>query len=254
MTRKFDGFGKSGMPFTLAVLAACVVIFVLFWLTSNNSKAVGFFEGFAYSTQDGLSKPWTLLTYGLFNPDPWLLLAVCLLLYYFTGGLEKIWGTNKLALFFLGTVLLTSLLYALVNSLVGEPSRLYSLLIPTTAALVAWAGLYPRTSVMLWGVIPIQSRWMALMGSLLVVFYQGLGKPMYGLTTAIVLAAAYLYSTGFSNLLIWRPKNVTRYMKPGDNRTYDFEKRAREEQEKLRLKELFERSFVDDDDQDKPKR
>jgi membrane associated rhomboid family serine protease len=241
------------MPFTLTTLVACLLVFVLFWLTSSNLQAVEFFEGFAYNTEDGLAEPWTLVTYGLLNPDPWLLLAVSLLLYYFTGALERIWGTRKIALFFLSVVLLIPLLYWFVDNVTGQPSRLYSLLIVVTATLVAWAGLYPRQSVMLWAIIPIQSRWIALIASVMVVAYQGFGKPMYGVVVAVVLAAVYAYSVGLVKLPAWKSTGAVRSAKPGESRTYDLKKRTREEQEKLRLKELFERSFWDDDDQHKLK-
>lgn len=90
--------------------------------------------------------------------------TVILTLYFYTWvgkALESIWGTLKLNLFYLTGILLTDLIAVLLYLIFGIPIAVFPSYLNATLFL-AIATLIPEQRVLLFFLIPIKMKWMAL--------------------------------------------------------------------------------------------
>jgi membrane associated rhomboid family serine protease len=134
-----------------------------------------------------------LFTYPFLCLDFITLAFACMWLFWIGGSLERSWGSGKFLLFFLlmtpasGIGLLVG--YAAIHQ---TAPLLGGLWLPVTSLTVAWATINPYVSILLYGLIPIQARWIAVfeVGVIYFVYYQG--HPVLGLFVLAGALSAYL--------------------------------------------------------------
>jgi len=107
---------------------------------------------------------WRLVTFVFMPPSqsPFTLL-ISLYFYYFIGkSLENQWGQARFTIYYLGGVLL-SVIYGFVIYAFGVPAELIiSAYYINMSMFLAFATLWPDATVLLFFIIPIKMKWLAL--------------------------------------------------------------------------------------------
>lgn len=239
---------RTGAPLSFSLLSLEVATFLVFFLTSGGA-ARSLFERMAFSPQSATSQPWSLVTYAFAWPFDavWLALFVFLVLYYFAPALERAMGVRPFGWFLLGVTVSAPLAFWGGSAALGLDLTLASGALPVSAVIVAWATRFPQATVMLWFVIPVKGMWLGWFTAVLVLFGYGWGSPLLGAFAVLPLALAHFWVKGGVGL----PSFGTRRAK--DEPLSTWERRRREEAERLRLKELFERSYRESDEEEDQK-
>ncbi|MBA3726560.1 MAG: rhomboid family intramembrane serine protease [Armatimonadetes bacterium] len=241
-------YRRSGMPVTLIAIAATVMSLVLSWFFYAN---LGFVSNLAFVSDNWYFRPWTLLTYTVIAMDFLGVLFICIGLFYFTGALERLWGTRKFAAFFVATILACPLALFLGYLIEGTQMVLTSLGFAVACSVVAYAALFPNHQILLWFVLPVAAKWIGWITALGTVFYYGSGgHPLVGFLAAIPLVLAWAFATGRLRLPSIPERRTNAGMRDKDYRGHDYDKRMETEAERRRLKELFERSLKEDPEKD----
>ena len=106
---------------------------------------------------DVLARPWTPITYMFLHGDFWHILFNMIVLFFFGPRLESTLGSRK----FLGLYFVSGLAAALFSGLtpharvVGASGAIYGL-------MIAYAGIWPRDRIYIWGILPVEARWMMI--------------------------------------------------------------------------------------------
>lgn len=137
---------------------------------------------------------WRLITF-IFIPQSsgiWLLLF--LYFYYFIGStLEREWGSGRFTIYYLMGILLTVIYGFIVYFVTGRPFTLTSNYI-NLSMFFAFATLYPEQRVLLFYIIPIKIKWLAIVDALYFVYdiFSMLGAD-YGMISFLPLVAVLNY-------------------------------------------------------------
>ncbi|MDT8437080.1 MAG: rhomboid family intramembrane serine protease [Gemmatimonadota bacterium] len=157
-----------------------------------------------------LARPWTPITYMFLHGHFWHILFNMLVLFFFGPRLEATIGSRK----FLGLYFISGLTAALFSAItpyvavVGASGAIYGL-------ILAYAGFWPRDRIYIWGILPVEARWMvifltawALVGTIPLVAAM-LGIPGLHVPTDNVAHHAHL--GGFAGAWLfmrWRAKHT----------------------------------------------
>jgi hypothetical protein len=188
------------MPVTLAVVVTCAVLFLVnFFLQDRLEQSPTFslitpivnpiqtFSTFAYPL---------LGNYGDHTSQGGVFISeafACLWLCWIGASLERSWGSLKYAIFFLLVTMTSSLGLEIGSIVLKQPAALIGgLWIPVTALTVGWATINPLVSVMIYGLVPIQARWIAIFEVLVIYFVYYEGFPYIGLFVLFGCLVAYL--------------------------------------------------------------
>ena len=159
---------------------------------------------FAFVPAHVLSQPWTMVTYmflhGGFGHIFWNMIA----LYFFGPRVEMRLGTERFfALYFISGIAGALLSFALAPNaaIIGASGAIYGV-------MLAFARFWPRDQIYIWGIIPIEARWLVVGYTLLNVF-GGFGGGMSNEAHFAHLggfAGAFLYLT-----FLMRDKGAKRF-------------------------------------------
>lgn len=165
-------------------------VFVFLAISILNSIKPGFTDQFMYYFAQNpllafLNMPpfiWTFLTYAFVHVNGWHIVFNMVTLWFFGPPIENRWGTKYFVLFYLTTAVgagLINAVAALAGTLAGTeafgpPSQW---VIGASGALnaifFAFAVYYPEVPVLIWGVLPMKTKYvMALLISWDVLFMQ----------------------------------------------------------------------------------
>ncbi|MEM7167843.1 MAG: rhomboid family intramembrane serine protease [Planctomycetota bacterium] len=182
------GFFASMPPAVRWILVANIVVIVLqlFWLERN-----------AFGAQISIPEEWLALSgERVFSGEVWRLVtnAFChdrhgffhflinmMLLVWFGGALERMYGTREFACFYFAAVLFASAIYLTVDFFTEGSSRAIGASGAVLAIMMVYAMHYPRERILLFFVIPVEIRWLVL----IVV----IGDAVMGLVTPIAKSA-----------------------------------------------------------------
>lgn len=142
---------------------------------------------------------WRIISWVLIPPSTNLIsLAFLILLYYSLGSaLERTWGTFRYNVYIFSGILFTVaaafLLYGFLYFRYGVAFPLASVGIISTnyitmSIFLAFAAIYPDMEVLLYFILPIKMKWMALVYAAMAVYYFIQG----GIATRVVIAASLL--------------------------------------------------------------
>ena len=164
--RRIDRFCVLHPNFGLFNLMRYIVIgqAAAFLLNMFSSQGVASLLSFnLYSVLHG--EVWRLITF-VFVPDTTspILLLITLYFYYYIGtSLERSWGTAKFNIYYLSGVVLSVLVTVAVSLITGNFYYvLYNAFYLNISLFLAFACIYPDMQVLLFFVIPIKVRWVAL--------------------------------------------------------------------------------------------
>lgn len=164
MTR-FDRL-PGGCPVTWGLIGANALTFVVAFVGGGWLWVPLIFHPDAV-----LARPWTVLTYPLMASGGilWLLLG-SYMLWLFGGSLERGWGDRDY-LVFLGLVsVATAAAIWLGAGVTGIAPTLAGPWMILASAVLAWSLINPRERLLLYFVLPIEARWLAV-GSAILVFF-----------------------------------------------------------------------------------
>jgi membrane associated rhomboid family serine protease len=208
----------------------------------------------------GLSRPWTLFTYPwAYMPfDGFGLICFLLLVWWLLmvgGTVERELGTRKFALFMLAMAVVPALVLGLTAPILNAAPILAGPFLAVGGLTVAWGTRHPNSPVMLYGVLPLAAKWIALLTVAGTLFGFGFGNPLLGVLACSGYALAYAFASGklkpfpygrsgYAGGGFGGKKHANRAQAQYDEAYYDdVLRRERERDERERLRKLFESSL-----------
>lgn len=152
---------------------------------------------------------WRIITFIFYPPSTsFLWMIVALFVYYSLGmTLERVWGTFKYNFFYFTGVILLVLAAILIYLVTGYSVQLYPTYM-TFSIFLAYALTFPETTFLLYFIIPIKAKWLAIAEVVLYLFYfvalPGLGNKVAILVSLLNVALFFLLTNQ-------RPKNRNIY-------------------------------------------
>jgi len=157
---------RFGIPNLMRVVTiGTVAVYALYMLLSRRFPEI---LTYLVLSLGGLmqGRIWTLVTFPLVPSTGSLLsLAISLYFYYWIGStLERRWGTAKFNLYYFGGVVLT-VIGTLAASLISGNPYLFAAGTEyvNLSMFLAFALLFPDTTVLLFFVIPVKMKWLAIL-------------------------------------------------------------------------------------------
>ena len=140
---------------------------------------------------------WRLITFVFIPTNSSILwFAVSLYFYYFIGStLEKYWGTPKFTIYYLFGVFLT-MVYAFIMGLIVPGYHAVDAFYLNMSMFFAFAMLFPETQVLLFFIIPVKVKWLALVDAALFVYGIIIGRFPLNLLPVIAILNFLLFFAG----------------------------------------------------------
>ena len=155
-------------PVTQALLLANVAIFFL-----GELLGPGLLSTFAlWPIESGGFLPWQVVSYSFLHGNFNHLFFNMLGLWMFGSELEHLWGQRRFLVFYFASVIAAALTQLLVNFLLGTGGPTIGASGGLFGLLLAFAVLFPNRTILLFFVIPMKAKWLALLYGVLEL-YQG---------------------------------------------------------------------------------
>jgi membrane associated rhomboid family serine protease len=103
-----------------------------------------------------LARPWTIITYMFLHGGIMHILFNMIALYFFGGRVEERLGPERFfSLYFLSGIAgaLLSFVFSPYAAVIGASGAVYGV-------LLAFARFWPRYQIMIWGIVPVEARWL----------------------------------------------------------------------------------------------
>lgn len=186
-----DFVSRGGIPVTLVLLTVSIGLFLASFFTIGRVDEF-LVENFTFMPANMGHKPWTFLTYPVFNGGVVNVLLGGFFLWLAGGSLERSWGSTRYALFFFALTAITAcsveMGWLLARSM---PIPLYGFHWPLAGLIVAFCMLNPEQIVTIY-FLPIKAKYVALIVTLMTYFLAGLG-PLLSLFALGGILVAFLY-------------------------------------------------------------
>lgn len=153
-------------PVVRLLLAANVGVFLLQLASPGITNDLGFVPAYI------LQRPWTLFTY-MFVHSPGSLSHIgfnMLALFFFGPRVEAFMGSNRFATLYLIAGItggLLSILFTPYANIIGASGAVFGV-------QLAFARLWPRERIMIWGIVPVEARWL-IVATTVLSLYGGFG-------------------------------------------------------------------------------
>ena len=245
LERKFGRYAISNL--IVYLIGAYCVGFVL------NMVAPGFLSYLNFQPYYILhGQIWRIFTWIFMPTDTNIILLAIMMLFYYQLGttLERTWGTFRFNVYIIGGILLTVIgslaAYGLIYLFAGQgmayaTSSIMGQLISTTyinmSIFLAFAVMYPDMQILLYFVIPIKMKWMAVFYAVMMVsnvweIYQSIYSYTQSASSARWYAGIMLLCIVLSllNFLIFflSTRNLNRYTPHEIHRRQQFKAQMRE--------------------------
>lgn len=196
-------------------------------------------------------QPWTVLTYPFFQASEFVWFVILLLwLYSIGGGVERELGSRRYTIFWIASSLTGALLFMLGVSVAGMAGMLFGALLPISAVTTVWCARNPTSEVRMFCVLPITGQILGWVTAGVVLFDMGRIHPIVGVFCAANCALAYLFARGKIPAIPFKspPAKAGPRGKFYSEEYYsDAARRAKEREEKERLRKLLEGDSGSDD-------
>lgn len=170
-TRKLDMFCYKHPRFGINNLMLYVVIGnALVWLLSMMDTSRMLYSILCFSPYHILrGQVWRLLTFALIPNSSGVLTLLFLYFYYFIGHtLEDRWGTPRFNIYFFSGILLTVVYGFVLYFITGKSYAVFADYI-YLSMFFSFAAMYPDMRVMMFFIIPIKVKWLAIANAVLFV-------------------------------------------------------------------------------------
>lgn len=136
---------------------------------------------------------WRLLSWVIIPPNDNIIFVIFMMLLYYSLGntLESYWGAFRYNVYIFSGILFTVIGAFIVNGLIGGITgfgSLYSTYYINMSIFLACASIMPDYQLLLYGIIPIKMKWLAILDVVLLVVDAVQG----GLIIRIVIIASFL--------------------------------------------------------------
>ena len=146
-------------PWVLRLVIANVVIFLL-------QHATPITDWMQFVPQQALRRPWTPLTYMFLHGGYAHIIFNMLSLYFFGSRLEARLGESHFISLYIASGLAGALLSALFtpnSAIIGASGAVFGV-------MYGFAHFWPRERIYIWGVLPIEARWLVVLTTALALF------------------------------------------------------------------------------------
>jgi membrane associated rhomboid family serine protease len=145
------GFGYGLTPVVKRLLIANTAVFLVTFVTGTGWVV----DWFAFQPGHLLSRPWGVFTYMFVHGGFMHLFFNMLALFFFGPALEVRWGSREFLKYYaiagLGGVAM-SFLFA-PQAVIGASAAVYGV-------MLAFAMNWPNTPIYIWGIFPVQAKWL----------------------------------------------------------------------------------------------
>ena len=167
---------------------------------------------------------WRLITWVIYPPNTsstiWFVIAILFFYYPVSASLERTWGSFRFTLYIFSGILFTVISAFILYFVTGGALDAYfngsqfSTYYISLSIFLAYAMTYPDMKVMLYFVIPIKMKWMALVYALIVAYdvvrYFAGGVWFEALPIIASLLNFVIFFLGTRNLNRYNPKEIHR--------------------------------------------
>ena len=147
-------------PWVLRLLIANVVMYFLQQTVPGLTAALAFYP------PEILARPWTVVTYMFVHGSISHILFNMLALYFFGSRVEQRLGPERFfALYFIGGISGAVLSFAFERGspVIGASAGVFGV-------MLAFARFWPRDQIYIWGIIPVEARWLVGISTLMALF------------------------------------------------------------------------------------
>jgi len=137
-------------PWVLRLVVANVIVYFLQQTIPTLTGQLAFVPALM------LSRPWTIITYMFLHGSLTHILFNMIALYFFGSRVESRLGPERFfALYFLSGIAgaLLSFVFAPYAPIIGASGAVYGV-------MLAFARFWPRDQILIWGIIPVEARWL----------------------------------------------------------------------------------------------
>jgi membrane associated rhomboid family serine protease len=141
----------------------------------------------AFVPQLILARPWTMVTYMFVHGGLWHIGFNMLTLYFFGPRVEMRLGSERFfVLYFIAGICgaLLSFLFSPSGAIIGASGAIFGV-------MFAYARFWPREQVLLWGLVPMEVRWLVALSTLIALF--GIGQGIAHFAHLGGFVGGYLY-------------------------------------------------------------
>ncbi len=191
---KHPRFGIPNLMLYVVIGNAIVWLFTLF--AGFSGSGVPFLSALYFSPYHILrGEVWRLVTFVIIPNSTSILALIFFYFYYMIGRtVERQWGPGKFTIYFLSGVLLT-VLYGFLAYFVFHINLAVSAQFIYLSLFFTFATLYPDMQVLLFFIIPIKIKWLAIVDALFFL-YEIVTSPFPGNLLPIVAVLNYLLFCG----------------------------------------------------------
>jgi uncharacterized membrane protein len=245
----------SGSPLTYCLMAFLVIVFLIVFLGSGSHITFEALENLVFRAENIASKPWTLFTYWWFSgASPFSLFFLLIVLYFFGTSLERGWRTKRYGLFLFSQSLLTPVAFWIGDVILGRSPVLFSFGILSGTIVVAFCALNPNAIIRFMFVVEVLAKWLMILPFAFVALSYGWGNPVFAIFAVVPLVVSIFHVRGgiaLPSIGSKSKREPTYRYREGDYAGIDWEKKRQAEEERRKLKELFERSWDESEENDK---
>lgn len=231
----------------IGFIALLVIGFVVIWLGQDRQL----WRLLTFDTTTFDSQPWTLITYPFDGTaGPIGILFAGLWMYSIGTSVENDLGSLKYFLVLLVFVALCPLFIFLGSKVMSEMGLMHGPWPVVEAVTILWATRAPRAQVRLYGVLPIEARYLAWFGAALIFFS---ARPLVAPFLLIPLGLLWAFAANKLPIAYGKPRRsdptgrYRKHWKEDEGYFSDVKRREKEREERERLRKLFEGSLKDDD-------
>ena len=219
LERKFGRFGIQNL--TMYIIICYVVGYFLTYLNPNLLSMLSLEPALILRGQI-----WRIITWVIYPPSMsnilWFIIAIVFFYYPVGTSLEHTWGSFRYTLYiFLGilfSVIGAFILYFITGAYgIGSLFNTYYI---SLSVFLAYALSYPDMQILLWFVIPIKMKWMAILYGV-IVFYDMITYIRAGYWVMIIPIVASLLNFV---LFFFSSRNMHRYNPKEVHRRREFKK------------------------------
>ena len=197
-TSSYGGFGGGGFggfsvtPWVKRLLIANTAVFLAAFIAARFGSGPWIVDRRALEPREILTEPWTILTYAFLHLGIGHVFFNMLSLFFFGPMLEERWGSRGFIRFYLvaaaGSALFAALeaLYDPNVAVLGASGAIYGL-------MMAFAMAWPTMPIHVWGIFPIQARWLVAIMAVLSLLLMGGGSGVSHMAHLGGFATAFLY-------------------------------------------------------------
>ena len=152
-------------PWVLRLLIANVVVYFLQQTIGGLTQSLMFVPSLIWT------RPWTIITYMFLHASVSHILFNMLSLYFFGSRVEQRLGPERFfALYFLSGIggALLSFVFSPYTPILGASGAVFGV-------SLAFARFWPRDQILIWGIIPVEARWLVAFMTLIALFGIGSG-------------------------------------------------------------------------------